>query len=43
MRIEGLESRASRWGADFGAWLMAEGGAKGVAGLSLSLELYPSG
>lgn len=43
MRIEGPETRAGRWGADFGAWLMAEGGAKGVAGLSLSLELNPSG
>lgn len=43
MRNEGPETRAGRWGADFGAWIMAEGGAKGGAGLSLSLELNPSG
>lgn len=42
MRNEGPETRAGRWGADFGAWIMAEGGAKGGACLSLSLELKPS-
>lgn len=43
MRNEGTETRADRRGEGFGAWQMAEGGAKGGAGLSLSLELSPGG
>lgn len=41
MRV--TETRAGRWGEGFEAWQMAEGGAKGGAGLSLSLDLSPSG